>query len=157
MLTTSQNRVFEVRLTRNSILVPLITCSVALDKYLTSVSSSVKQGVIISPSFGLSRVLNEIMYIVGYSKWSVNSSLKKKTAAYTIIITHPPHPQVFPALQSPRLSNATFVPLPLSWSVCPAQLSLPAERELQRLRQDLFPSNMPTTWLRAGSWEGLSE
>lgn len=78
MLTTSQNRVFEVRLTRNSILVPLITCSVALDKYLTSVSSSVKQGVIISPSFGLSRVLNEIMYIVGYSKWSVNSSLKKK-------------------------------------------------------------------------------
>ena len=136
VLTTPQNRVFEVRLTRNSILVPLITCSVAVDKHLTSVSSSVKQGVIVSPSFVLSRVLNEIMYIVGQNKWSVNSSLKKKnnTAAYTIIITHPPHPQVFPALQSPGLSNVTFVPLSLSWSVWPAQLSLPAEWELQRLR-----------------------
>lgn len=85
---TSQNRVFEVRLTRNSILVPLITCSVALDKYLTSVSSSVKQGVIISPSFGLSRVLNEIMYIVGYSKWSVNSSLKKKKNTSSLYHNH---------------------------------------------------------------------
>lgn len=44
MLMTPPSSVFEVRRTRSGILIPLITCCVALGKYLTSISSSVKWG-----------------------------------------------------------------------------------------------------------------